>query len=138
MPVEQVVVGDALVVRAGEVVPVDGVVESSEAVVDESTLTGEPLPVAARARRPRPQRHRNAGDVFELRAVRPAAESAYAAVVRLVQDAESQKAPFVRLADRYAIFFLPLTDPWSRVWPGRSRAIRCAHSRCSSSRRRAR
>jgi heavy metal translocating P-type ATPase len=51
----------------------------------------------------------NAGDAFELRAVRPAADSAYAALVKLVRDAESQRAPFVRLADRYAIFFLGVT-----------------------------
>jgi heavy metal translocating P-type ATPase len=51
----------------------------------------------------------NAGDAFELRAVRPAAESAYAALVRLVQDAASERAPFVRLADRYAAIFLPVT-----------------------------
>ena len=107
--VDEVVVGDSLVVRAGEIVPVDGVVGSSRALVDESSMTGEPLPVL----RSRGDHVRsgtsNAGDVFELRAVRPAAESAYAAVIRLVQDAESSKAPFVRLADRYAIFFLPVT-----------------------------
>jgi heavy metal translocating P-type ATPase len=107
--VDTVAVGDALVVRAGEIVPVDGVVVSREALVDESSMTGEPLP----ALRDRGDHVRsgtnNAGDVFELRAVRPAAESAYAAVVRLVRDAESRKAPFVRLADRYAIFFLPVT-----------------------------
>ena len=50
-----------------------------------------------------------AGVAFELRALRPAAESAYAALVRLVEQAGGQRAPFVRLADRYALFFLPLT-----------------------------
>ena len=109
VPVAEVVPGDSVVVRAGEVLPVDGVVESQEAVVDESSLTGEALPVV----HPRGALVRsgtaNAGEVFELRAVRPAAESAYAAVVRLVRDAESQKAPFVRLADRYAMGFLPFT-----------------------------
>jgi heavy metal translocating P-type ATPase len=109
VPVEQVGVGDSLVVRAGEVVPVDGVVASDEAVIDESSLTGEPLPVVhGRGARVR-SGTANAGEAFELRALRPAAESAYAAVVRLVQAAESQKAPFVRLADRYAMAFLPLT-----------------------------
>jgi heavy metal translocating P-type ATPase len=107
--VDSVAVGDVLVVRAGEIVPADGVVTSREAVVDESAMTGEPLPVL----RDRGDHVRsgtvNAGDVFELRAIRPAAQSAYAAVVRLVRDAESRKAPFVRLADRYAIFFLPVT-----------------------------
>ena len=50
----------------------------------------------------------NAGDAFELRTARPAAESAYATLVRLVRQAETQKAPFVRLADRYAAIFLPV------------------------------
>ncbi len=109
IPVEQVVVGDTIVVRAGEVVPVDGAVESPEAVLDESSLTGEALPVVYARHGHVRSGTANAGDVFELRAIRPAAESAYAAVVRLVREAESQRAPFVRLADRYAIVFLPLT-----------------------------
>jgi heavy metal translocating P-type ATPase len=107
--VDEVAIGDSLVVRAGEVVPVDGVVSSREALVDESSLTGEPLPVLrARGEQVRSGTS-NAGDVFELRTIRTAAESAYSAVVRLVREAESRKAPFVRLADRYAIFFLPVT-----------------------------
>ena len=109
VPVEQVVVGDHVLVRAGEVVPVDGVVESAEAVVDEASLTGEPMPVVHERGGLVRSGTANAGDTFELRAVRPAAESAYAAVVALVRDAESRKAPFVRVADRYAIIFLPLT-----------------------------
>jgi heavy metal translocating P-type ATPase len=107
--VDEVAIGDALVVRAGEVVPVDGVVSSHEALVDESSLTGEPLPVLQAHGEQVRSGTSNAGDVFELRTIRPAAESAYSAVVRLVRDAESRKAPFVRLADRYAIFFLPVT-----------------------------
>jgi heavy metal translocating P-type ATPase len=107
--VDSVAVGDVLVVRAGEIVPVDAIVTSREAVVDESAMTGEPLPVL----RDRGDHVRsgtvNVGDVFESRAIRAAADSAYATVVRLVRDAESRKAPFVRLADRYAIFFLPVT-----------------------------
>ena len=107
--VDAVEIGDVLVVRAGEILPVDGVVTSREALVDEASLTGEPLPVLrGRGGRVRSGTS-NAGDVFELRAVRSAAESSYAAVVRLVRGAEAQKAPFVRLADRYAIFFLPVT-----------------------------
>ena len=51
----------------------------------------------------------NAGAPFEVRADRPAAESAYAALVRLVEQAQAQRAPFVRMADRYAGFFLPAT-----------------------------
>jgi heavy metal translocating P-type ATPase len=107
--VEDVVAGDVVVVRAGEVVPVDGLVVGEEAVVDESALTGEPLPVTVRRGGQARSGTANAGGAFELRAVRPAAESAYAALVRLVQQAESERAPFVRLADRYAALFLPTT-----------------------------
>jgi heavy metal translocating P-type ATPase len=107
--VEELAVGDEVIVRAGEVVPVDGIVTSEEAVLDESALTGEPLPVSCRRGAPVRSGSANAGDAFELRATRPAAESAYAAIVRLVRQAESQRAPFVRMADRYAAVFLPVT-----------------------------
>ena len=109
VPVEQLLVGDRVVVRAGEVVPVDGIVASAEAVLDESALTGEPLPVSCKRGAPVRSGSANAGEAFELRATRPASESAYAAIVRLVRQAESQKAPFVRMADRYAAIFLPVT-----------------------------
>ena len=103
------VTGDILLVRTGEVVPVDGAVRSEEAVVDTSTLTGEPLPVTIAQGMPVPSGTANAGAPFELRAGRPAAESAYAALVRLVEQAQAQRAPLVRMADRYAGFFLPAT-----------------------------
>ena len=109
VPVAAVVPGDVVVVRAGEVVPVDGAVEDEEAVIDESALTGEPLPVVHSRGSPVRSGTANAGSAFDLRATRPAAESAYAALVRLVRQAESQSAPFVRMADRYAAIFLPVT-----------------------------
>ncbi len=109
VPIEEVVAGEVVVVRAGEVVPVDGIVMSREAVVDESALTGEPLPATCGRGGTVRSGTANAADAFELRAVRPAAESAYAALVRLVRDAETQRAPFVRLADRYALVFLGVT-----------------------------
>ncbi|OJY38464.1 heavy metal translocating P-type ATPase [Pseudonocardia sp. 73-21] len=106
---EDVVPGDLLMVAAGEVVPVDGRVESGTAVLDESTLTGEPLPVD----RPRGDAVRsgavNAGGPFDLRVTTTAAEGAYAGIVRLVREAQADTAPFVRLADRYAAIFLPIT-----------------------------
>ena len=102
-------VGDRILVRAGEVIPVDGSVQSELAVVDESTLTGEPLP----ASRPRgttvSSGTLNAGEAFDLRAIRSAADSAYTGIVRLVREAEQHRAPFVRLADRYAAVLLPAT-----------------------------
>ena len=109
VPVEELAVGDRVVVRAGEVLPVDGVVTSDEAVIDESALTGEPLPAGCRRGALVRSGTANAGEAFELRATRLASESAYAGIVRLVRQAESQKAPFVRMADRYAAFFLPVT-----------------------------
>jgi heavy metal translocating P-type ATPase len=109
VPVEEVGVGDVVVVRAGDVLPVDGLVESGTAVLDESSLTGEPLPVAHECGSAVRSGAANVGEAFELRAIRRAVESSYARIVQLVEAAQSQKAPFVRLADRYALFFLPLT-----------------------------
>jgi heavy metal translocating P-type ATPase len=109
VPVEQVQAGDVIVVRTGEVVAVDGTVMGGEAVVDTSALSGEPLPVTISAGMAVLSGTANAGAPFEVRAERPAAESAYAALVRLVEQAQAQRAPFVRMADRYAAFFLPAT-----------------------------
>jgi heavy metal translocating P-type ATPase len=107
--VDDVVPGDVVVVRAGEVVPVDGVVWAGAAVLDESTLTGESLPVRRATGAAVRSGAANAGEAFDLEATRPAAESAYAALVTLVREAEAQRAPFVRMADRYAAFLLPAT-----------------------------
>jgi heavy metal translocating P-type ATPase len=106
---EQVRVGDVLLVRAGEVVPTDGELRSERAVVDESSLTGEPLPASYVRGQKISSGAANAGDAFELQATQRAADSAYAALVRLVREAERRRAPFVRMADRYAVYFLPLT-----------------------------
>jgi heavy metal translocating P-type ATPase len=109
VPVAQVMAGDVVVVRSGEVVPVDGTVVGGEAVLDTSTLSGEPLPVTIGPGMPVLSGSANAGSPFDVRADRPAAESAYAALVRLVEQAQAHRAPFVRMADRYAGFFLPAT-----------------------------
>jgi heavy metal translocating P-type ATPase len=109
VPVEQVEAGDVVLVRTGEVVPVDGTVMSSEAVVDTSTLSGEPLPETVSRGMQVLSGSANAGAPFDVRADRAASESAYAALVRLVGQAQAQRAPLVRMADRYAGFFLPAT-----------------------------
>jgi heavy metal translocating P-type ATPase len=109
VPAERVDVGDVVVVRSGEVIPVDGTVVSPKAVVDTSTLTGEPMPATLQLGMPVLSGTSNAGPPFDVRADRPAAESAYAALVRLVEQAQTQRAPFVRMADRYAGVFLPVT-----------------------------
>ena len=107
--VDAIAVGDVVVVRTGEVVPVDGVVASERALLDEATLTGEPLPVSRLRGEPLRSGASNAGEPFELRAKRRAADSSYAALVELVAQSERERAPFVRLADRYAAIFLPVT-----------------------------
>ena len=109
VPVGEVVPGDVVVVGPGGVLPVDGEVAGGEAVLDESALTGEPLPVVHPDGSPVRSGTANAGAAFDLRATRPAADSAYAALVRLVREAESRRAPFVRMADRYAALLLPVT-----------------------------
>jgi len=111
VPVGELATGDVVVVRAGEVIPADGVVASGhEAVIDTAALTGEPLPVTVRPGQPVLSGTANAGESFDLVLTRPASESAYAAVVRLVREAAEQRAPFVRMADRYAIVFLIVTS----------------------------
>jgi heavy metal translocating P-type ATPase len=107
--VEDVEVGEVLLVRAGEVVPTDGAIVGERAVIDESSLTGEPLPATYTRGHLVASGTANAGDPFELRATRRAGDSAYAALVRLVRESEAHQAPFVRMADRYAVLFLPLT-----------------------------
>ncbi len=125
VPVGELAVGDVVLVRAGEVVPVDGALQSAQATVDESALTGESLPVAHVRGATMQSGAINAGEAFELRATRLASESAYANIVRLVRAAETQRAPFVRIADRYAAVFLPLTLALAAVaWAASGEAVR--------------
>jgi heavy metal translocating P-type ATPase len=101
--------GDVLLVRAGEVVPADGTLLSRRAAIDASAVTGEPLPVDAEHGSTVRSGTVNAGVPFELRATRGAAESSYAALVKLVRQAARERPPFTRMADRYAMIFLPVT-----------------------------
>ncbi|QOV41303.1 heavy metal translocating P-type ATPase [Streptomyces ferrugineus] len=109
VPLGEVAVGDLLVVGPGEVVPVDGIVVRDPAVLDESVLTGEPLAVRRAPGRSVRSGAVNAGGAFELRASATERDSTYAGIVRLARQAGAQSAPVVRLADRYAAWFLPLT-----------------------------
>ena len=101
--------GDRLLVRQGDVVPVDGSVVEGVAVLDQSALTGESLPVQHVAGEAVLSGTSNVGDAFDLTATRRAAESTYAGVIRLVEAAQRARAPMSRLADRYAIVFLAVT-----------------------------
>jgi heavy metal translocating P-type ATPase len=109
VPIGAIAVGDQLLVHAGEVVPVDGVVTSSAATIDESALTGEPIPVVKARGAAILSGSLNAGETFDMTVTSVAGESTYAGIVRLVTAAQTAKAPFVRLADRYALIFLPVT-----------------------------
>jgi heavy metal translocating P-type ATPase len=109
VPADAVVVGDTLLVRPGELVPCDGTVLDGRSSVDTARLTGEPLPVAAG-----PGTHLLSGSLnldgpLTLRALAPASESQYARIVELVRSAQASKAPLQRLADRYAVWFTPIT-----------------------------
>ncbi len=108
IPLAEVVVNDILVVGPGEVVPVDGRVADVVAVLDESALTGEPLQVERGVGEPVRSGVVNAGGAFEIRASATADESTYAGIVRMAQQAGAENAPIVRLADRYAAWFLPM------------------------------
>jgi heavy metal translocating P-type ATPase len=101
--------GNRLLVRHGEVVAVDGIVTRGVAVIDESALTGEALPVKHPPGEPVLSGTTNAGDPFDLEATSAAADSTYAGIIRLVEAAEHARAPMARLADRYALGFLLIT-----------------------------
>jgi heavy metal translocating P-type ATPase len=105
----QIAVDDRLLVRAGEIIPVDGVVFSQTAIVDESALTGEPIAVVKARGAGILSGSLNVGEAFEMTVSAVAGESTYAGIVKMVTAAQTARAPFVRLADRYALIFLPVT-----------------------------
>lgn len=100
--------GDRVLVKAAEVVPVDGLVLTDGAVVDESSITGEALPVERQKGDLVSSGTVNAAEVFEIQATATSEDSTYAGIVRLVKDAREERAPSVRLADRWAGWFVPL------------------------------
>jgi heavy metal translocating P-type ATPase len=101
--------GDLLLVRQGDVVPVDGTVAEGLAVLDQAALTGEALPVQVGIGDTVLSGSANVGDAFDLTATHRAAESTYAGVIRLVEAAQRSRAPMARLADRFAMLFLAVT-----------------------------
>lgn len=105
---EAIVVGDIVVVGPGEVLPVDGLVHSEYAVIDDSALTGEPLHVRYDHGNAVRSGSVNAGGGLEMCASATAADSTYAGIVRLARQAAAETAPLVRLADRVAAWFVPL------------------------------
>lgn len=108
VPLSQVLVGDIVVVRPGEKIPVDGVVVEGSSEVDESMLSGEPLPALKRAGDEVTGGTVNSTGSLTLRAMRVGADSTLARIVRAVEDAQGSKAPVQRMADRIAGVFVPV------------------------------
>jgi len=107
VPLEHVVVSDRLRVRPGERVPVDGVVEEGESAVDESTLTGEPIPVEKGPGSRVASGTVNGTGTFVMKAERVGSDTLLAQIVRLVAEAQRSRAPIQRLADRVSAWFVP-------------------------------
>ena len=107
--IENIKPGDRVLVRAGDVVPTDGRISSGPAMLDESSLTGEAMPVQRIKGAEVASGVTNAGEPFDVVVTKLAAESTYAGIVRLVDAARMSKAPMARLADRYALWFLAVT-----------------------------
>jgi len=109
VPLDDIAPGDLLLIRQGDVAPVDGTVESAAAMLDQSALTGESMPARLAKGQDVMSGSTNAGDAFDLRVTRRAADSTYAGIVRLVEAAQASKAPMARLADRWSLLFLVVT-----------------------------
>ena len=109
VPVEAVNRDDMLMVKPGDLVPVDGVVTAGTSAVDQSALTGEPIPIRALPGTELMSGSVNLDGALTVRAVRKSAESQYQQIVLLMERARADKPPLVRIADRFAVWFTPVT-----------------------------
>ncbi|MGN6709165.1 MAG: heavy metal translocating P-type ATPase [Candidatus Nitrosocosmicus sp.] len=107
--VDDVQINDILIIRPGDLIPVDGVIHSGKAQIDESALTGEPLIKIKDKGEEVYSGTVNTGDIFEIVAKKTSKDSQYNRIVQIVKKAREQKAPIQRLADRYANWFTPIT-----------------------------
>jgi heavy metal translocating P-type ATPase len=106
IPIERIAVGDVLLIRKGDVVPVDGALVGEVATIDQAVLTGEPLPVRIAKGGNISSGATNEGDAIEIRVLSRAEDSTYAGIVRLVEASRRSKAKLMRLADRFSVWFL--------------------------------
>ena len=107
--IEKINIGDKIAVRRGEVIPLDGVIFSGNATIDESSLTGEPYTVDKSIEDTVRSGTINVGDTLIIQVTKNSHESTYAKIIELVQRAEAEKAPIVRLANRYSGLFTIIT-----------------------------
>ncbi len=107
VPIERVDVGDIVAIRPGEKLPVDGVLTEGGSAVDESMLTGEPMPVTKKPGDTVAGGTINTTGAFRFKATRVGADTVLAQIIELVQQAQTQKAPVQRLADRVSSIFVP-------------------------------
>lgn len=106
---DEIRAGDRLLIRQGDVVPVDGRVASELAYLNTAALTGEPLPRSLPRDSEAMSGATNAGEAFDLIALRIAKDSTFAGIIRMVTQAQASKAPMARMADRWSLGFLALT-----------------------------
>ncbi|HMO57191.1 MAG TPA: heavy metal translocating P-type ATPase, partial [Roseiflexaceae bacterium] len=107
IPVEEVLVGDIVIVRPGEKIPVDGVVVDGQSAVDESMITGESLPVSKKLDDEVIGATINKTGAFTFRTTRVGKDTALANIIRLVQDAQGSKVPIQRIVDKVSAYFTP-------------------------------
>ena len=107
IPVEDVVVGDEVIVRPGEKIPVDGIVESGSSAVDESMVTGESIPIEKKSGDPVTGATINGTGALHIRTTKIGANTVLAQIIKLVQQAQASKAPIQRLADSISSIFVP-------------------------------
>ncbi|MFA6521166.1 MAG: heavy metal translocating P-type ATPase [Candidatus Gracilibacteria bacterium] len=108
IPIDQVVMGDFLVVRPGEKIPVDGVLTKGNSSVDESMLTGESIPAEKNVGDKVTGATMNKHGSFEFKATRVGKETALAQIIRLIEEAQGSKAPIQAMADRISAYFVPI------------------------------
>ena len=134
IPSDEVVPGDTVVVKPGGKIPVDGVILEGHAVVDESALTGESIPVEKAAGDAVTGATVNQSGAFTMRAQRVGGDTALAQIIRLVEDASASKAPVAKLADKISGVFVPVVIAiavitfivWMAAGGGFSFALSCA------------
>lgn len=108
VPVDSLQVGDILLIKPGQRIPVDGIVTEGHSTVDESAITGESMPVEKKVGDSVVSASLNKAGVFQFRAVKVGEDTTLSQIIRLVEDASASKAPIAKLADRVSGVFVPI------------------------------